>query len=277
MSNFPRFFGMFCLCLTLQACGLLDLKDKALDMLVDKIPLTLEQSIGEQVLPNVLPPESILKDPESLKMLSALLQPLIEANSINSPNIRLVISKDRALNAFAIPGGTLIFNVGLLKAAETPEEILGVAAHEIAHATERHVLKSMVQTLSLTAALTFIVGDVGGLAAFLIQQSQQLLQNGFSRKQEAEADEVGFQYLVKAGINPSGLVRFFQRLQDPAQKPASSTDGMAKIENFLSTHPLTEERIKKIETWMKELSAESGKQFKPVKFPLKNLQARLPN
>lgn len=265
------------LLLSLQGCGLLSLKDKLLDMLVDKIPIELETAIGERILPTVLPKEAIHNDPEALKLLSNLLEPLFKANKINSPPFRLLISKDPQLNAFALPGGILVFNSGMLRAAATPEEVLGVAAHEIAHATERHVLKSMIQTLSLTAMLTFFLGDLSGLSAFLIQQGQILLQNGFSRVQEAEADRVGFDYLVAARIDPNGMTQFFKRIESQADRGGQQDGGsMAKVESFFSTHPLTAERIKNVEGWIQELPETTRARFRASPFPLETLKARLP-
>lgn len=262
--------------LFLQGCDVLSFKDKVLDLVVDRIPLEVEEAIGKKVLPTVLPDEAILKDPESLAQLNALLDPLFKSNQITSPRFRVLISRDPQLNAFALPGGILVFNAGLLRAAASPEEILGVAAHEIAHATERHVLKSMVQTLSLTALISLFIGDMGGLAALLIQQGQILLQNGFSRGQEAAADRVGFEYLVKARLDPRGMTSFFQRIQAEAEKKgAEGQDGgsLAKIESFYSTHPLTSERIKNVESWREELPAPVKNSFRASAFPLRRLQA----
>lgn len=260
----------------LTGCGVLEWKDRAIDALIAKVPDEFEVELGEYVLPTILPPEAMLQDPAIMQLLVELLQPLIQPKSKNDdlPQIRLVISKDKTLNAFAIPGGILIFNVGLLEAAGSAEEILGVAAHKLAHVSERHVLKSMIQGLSLYAAITLLLNDVEGVAAFLVQQAHVLLQNGFSRKQEAEADEKGFEYLVHAGIDPHGLVRFFQRLQNKQENRGGKS--AASINNFLSTHPLTENRIKRIKDQINQLTPAQQAHIKPVAFDLKNFQKMLP-
>jgi predicted Zn-dependent protease len=264
--------------LTLSGCGILEWKDKALDALVARIPPDMEVGLGEQVLPSVLPPEAILKDAALQSRLEGLLKPLIERNGINQPPIKIYISREPALNAFALPGGILIFNAGMLMAAGTPEEILGVAAHELAHVTEKHVLKSMVQSLGLTAIVSFFLGDVSELGVYILQQSQMLLQNGFTRTQEAEADGIGFDYLVNAGIHPQGMSQFFQRLEkqksEEADAPAENRS-LQRMSVFLSTHPLTAERIRMVEERLATLANEKKQKLKPVRFDLKDFQQRL--
>lgn len=273
-----RMFCLMVLGLTLSGCGILEWKEKALDALVSRIPPDMEVGLGEKVLPTVLPPEDVLKDPVLQSRLEGLLKPLIERNGINQPPIKIYISRDGELNAFALPGGILIFNRGMLLAAGSAEEILGVAAHELAHVTEKHVVKSMIQSLSLAAIISFFLGDVSELGAYILQQSQMLLQNGFTRTQEAEADRIGFDYLVAAGIHPKGMSQFFQRLEkrksEAADAPAEGRR-LDRVSVFLSTHPLTAERIRMVEERIAGLSAQEIKALKPVRFDLKDFQQRL--
>ncbi len=258
----------------LSGCGVLEWKDRALDALVDRIPPDMEASLGAQILPSVLPPEAVLKEAELQARLESLLKPLIDRNKIHEPKIRIIISREPALNAFALPGGILIFNKGMLMAAGSPEEILGVAAHELAHATEKHVLKSMIQSLGLAAIVNFFLGDVSDLGAYILQQSQVLLQNGFTRKQEGKADEIGFEYLVGASINPQGMNHFFQRLEKQKSEGGES-EKLQRASAFLSTHPLTTDRIRLVEERMAALTPAEKDKLKPVKFDLKGFQERL--
>lgn len=262
------------LSLMLSGCGILEWKEKALDALVSRIPPDMEVGLGEKVLPTVLPPEAILKDPVLQSRLEALLKPLIERNGIKQPPIKIYISREAELNAFALPGGILIFNRGMLMAAGSAEEILGVAAHELAHVTEKHVVKSMIQSLSLAAIVSFFLGDVSELGAYILQQSQMLLQNGFTRNQEAQADQIGFDYLLAAGIHPKGMSQFFQRLEQRKSEAAGSQQ-IERMSVFLSTHPLTAERIRMVEERLAGLSTQQLKALKPVRFDLKDFQQRL--
>lgn len=271
-----RLSFLFVLSLFLSGCGLLEWKDKALSALVARIPIEMEVSLGGQILPTLLPAEALVRHPALQDNLEQLLRPLIERNNISSPPIRIFISKDPAINAFAIPGGKLIFNAGFLNAAESPEEVLGVAAHEIAHATQRHVVKSMVQSLSLAAIVSFFLGDISGIGAYILQQSQMLLQNGFSRVQEAEADELAFQYLVQARIDPRGMVQFFQRIQElESGQSQPQPKNLQKVNNFFSSHPLTQDRIRMIESKMQQLSAKERESLRAVRFNLVLLKKQL--
>lgn len=267
------------LCLSLpwvSSCGLSNLKDKALDALVNKIPLEMEEAIGDGLLPQILPKERAFTDKKTLQQLEELLLPLIKSSGLDKDFVKVHISKDSELNAFAAPGGHLIFNAGMLRAAERSEEILGVAAHELAHAKRRHVTKSMVQSVGLSVMVGVVFGDLEGVAAFLIQQGQAMLSNGFSRTQESEADELGFRYLVVAGIDPRGMADFFQRIQKKNEdSPLSSSGALGKVASFLSTHPLTEERIKLLHKRYDGLSGERKDRIKPVEFPLKSFQDNL--
>lgn len=269
-----RHASLLILSLLISACGLLDLKDRALDSLVRRIPSDMEESLGRQILPSVLPAEAIVRDAELQAELQSLLRILITRNKINQPRIRLYISRDPALNAFALPGGILIFNAGMLTAAGSPEEILGVAAHELAHVTEKHVLKSMVQSLGLTAIVMFFLGDVSELGVYILRQSQVLLQNGFSRKQEAEADDIGLDYLIAAGVHPQGLLQFLQRLEQKKSNRAQDKS-LEKVSTFLSTHPLTADRIRNIKERTETLPSSERQKLKPVQFDLKGFQTRL--
>ncbi|MBC7532304.1 MAG: M48 family metallopeptidase [Oligoflexus sp.] len=251
---------------TVTSCGVLEWKDNLLSAASDQIPWSFEESMGDQMLPSILPAAATVKDVKAIAELQALLLPITE--KVLVPKIKIHISTDPALNAFAIPGGHLIFNKGMLMAVESPEEIIGVAAHEIAHATERHVMRSMIQGLGIYAIITLFVGDVSSLTAYLIEQGQALLQSGFSRKQERAADEKAVDNLIAARIDPQGMIRFFERIQ---KESGSSRSGVNK---FLSSHPLTAERIEAIESRLKALPA-GERQWHPIRFDLKAFQARL--
>jgi len=252
---------------TVSSCGALEWKDKLLSAAANQIPWSFEEAMGNQLLPSVLPEEAMIKDPKALAALEGLLKPITETIAV--PKIKIHISSDPALNAFAIAGGHLIFNRGMLLAAETPEEIAGVAAHEIAHATERHVMRSMIQGLGLYAIITFFLGDISAIGAYLLSQGKALLESGFSRKQERAADQKGVDNLIAARIDPRGMIRFFQRLQ----KEAGSAPPSA-VTKFLSTHPLTAERIEAIEARLKALPA-GEKNWKRIEFNMKEFQGRL--
>jgi Zn-dependent protease with chaperone function len=154
------------------------------------------------------------------------------------------VAEDPAINAFAIPGGYVVVNTGLIQAADSAEEVAGVLAHEVQHVELRHTLKNMVHTLGLRAALDLTLGDVSGTALGDIAATLGELK--FSRDLESEADRHGLEALKRAGIAPQGMVSFFDKL--------SKQDGAAPPE-LLSTHPAGAERMQTLQAMIRQEGA----------------------
>ena len=155
------------------------------------------------------------------------------------------VADDPAINAFAVPGGYVVVNTGLIRAADTAEEVAGVLAHEVQHVELRHTLKNLVHTLGLRAALALALGDVSG--SVLGDMAATLGELKFSRDLESEADQKGLAALRQAGIAPQGMVSFFDKLarQEKGAAPA----------DLLSTHPASEDRMKKLRGMIEEQGA----------------------
>ncbi|MEW6133406.1 MAG: M48 family metallopeptidase [Pseudomonadota bacterium] len=154
------------------------------------------------------------------------------------------VAEDPAINAFAVPGGYVVVNTGLIQAADSAEEVAGVLAHEVQHIERRHTLKNIVHSLGLRAALALVIGDIGGGA--LGDMAAQLSELKFSRELESESDKLGLLALKQAGISPQGMVSFFDKLrrQEGAAPPA-----------LLSTHPASEERMQALQAMIREIGA----------------------
>lgn len=140
-----------------------------------------------------------------------------------------VIDNPETVNAFAMPGGQIYFYTGLLKEADNQSEVMAVVSHEVAHVSQRHIAKQLVLAYGLQAVAQAAVGEnpglVGELAAAIVGQGALLT---FSRKQESEADEVGFDYAVEAGYHPEGFVTFFRKLDEQREVDPPT---------WLSSHP----------------------------------------
>lgn len=270
-----RQFTLTVLSLIVLSLGLIYLVSKswypALDMLVDRIPYSIEKKLGEHLIKAVLPADKGLNHPKIEEILVKQLRPLIKQLPKNMQGIKLHISKNHEINAFALMGGHMIFNRGLLLRASSLEEVLGVAAHELAHIRERHSMKALVQSLGLFFAIDLLVGDIGGTIAVLIENSQMLLQKGFSRSHELEADDTGYQILKRAEVSPQGMVDFFRLLKHDAKE--SGLDQFSEAFAILSTHPGTTERIEKLE---KRILSEKT-QFPPIPFDYQNFISLLEN
>ena len=155
------------------------------------------------------------------------------------------VANYRDLNAFALPGGPVWVNRGVLQAARTESQVAGVLAHEVAHVAQRHaaqqISKGMIAN-GLLGLLGAVLGNAGG--ARTAQTGAQVLAGGylmkFSRDDEREADRVGVEIMRRAGWDPRGLLEFMQILRDQAGRDPGS------VEVFLSTHPSPGERIEQL-------------------------------
>jgi len=137
-------------------------------------------------------------------------------------------------NAFALPGGTIVMTDALVKLA-TPEELDAVLAHEFAHWQRRHTLQSIFRGSAALLLVTAVTGDLSTLTAFAATIPITLLQRGYSREFETEADADAIESLRRAGIDPRHMASILHKLE--AAREAGPQDY-----SYLSTHPATEER-----------------------------------
>lgn len=239
--------------------GLLYLQqDTIADWLIQRIPVQQEAEIGEAVLAQSRLTMQLSESGPSVEALRRIGEML----TIDSPHrYRWFVANQREINAFAAPGGIVVVNAGLLRAITSPEELAGVLAHEIAHAELRHSLKGIVKSFGLRTLASLALGDYGGTA--LAEGMKKLAELGFSREAEREADLEGLRRLVAAGIDPQGMVRFFELLEKEQQLTPPQ---------FLSTHPSNVERI----TALKSEIALLPKDWRPLAIDLAAIRAGLP-
>jgi len=209
-----------------------------------------EQELGEAFMRSVRHQATLVTDPHVNRYIRQLGARLV-ANSDNpSYPFTFFVVDDPSVNAFAGPGGRIGVHTGLLLAAENESELAGVMAHEIAHVTQRHLLRAYesAQQLSLpTAAATIAAillgaatgsADAGIAAASAVQAGSIQQQLNFTRANEKEADRIGIQTLSRSGIDPIGMSAFFERLYQTTR-----LYGVSSVPEFLSTHPVTTDRI----------------------------------
>jgi len=182
----------------------------------------------------------------------------------------LFVSDAREVNAFALPGGYLVFNRGLLEKARTPEEIQGVIAHEIAHVLKRHNLVQLAQTIGLDVAVPAILGNKNLYLDVLVRNGSQLLSLKFTRDNERAADDLGWELLQNAQINPQGMITFFASLKSDMDARGKGDSGPGAA--FLSSHPTPKERIYRLE---QKMTALGSWEFKSFEFEFKSLRAGL--
>jgi predicted Zn-dependent protease len=152
------------------------------------------------------------------------------------------VVNSNVVNAFALPGGYVYVNRGLIERADNASELAGVLAHEVAHVVERHGIENVQRAQNANMGLALVYGvllgrNPGGLEQIGIQAGGSAVFARYGRDAEREADLRGVEYLVRAGYNPQGMVTFFNELLNERQRSPS------RLEQWFSTHPLTEERI----------------------------------
>ena len=209
-----------------------------------------EAQLGRQVVRQLRNAGAMTEDPQLHEYVQTLGATLAAHAHNGEFQFEFFIVNDDAINAFALPGGYIGVNVGLIQASETESELAGVLAHEIAHVTQRHIARSVYDNqrssiLSIAAMLAAVLlgaaSDAGGDAMQGILTASQAAtvqrQIDFTRSNEFEADRIGMDTLYSAGFNPLGMASFFEKL--------SRRYGLArqKVPQFLQTHPVTSERI----------------------------------
>lgn len=250
---------LFLLLLPVLALGAFFLaQDDLADWVVQRIPYEQEARLGDLALAQTRLQMQLAESGPAVEAIRAIGEPL----TAGSPHrYRWFVADRPDLNAFAAPGGVVVVHAGLIRSADSAEEIAGVLAHEIAHAELRHSLKTMVKGMGLRALVAVALGDFSGTA--LAEAAKNLTELGFSRDAEREADRDGLRRLVAARIDPGGMVRFFEKLarEQSIAPPA-----------LLSTHPATEERIAELR---REVAALNGT-WLPLSIDLTAARAALP-
>jgi predicted Zn-dependent protease len=183
----------------------------------------------------------LVKDAESLRYINVLGDSLAHVTDERELEWHFSIVDSKEVNAFAVPGGYVYVNRGLIERAESMSQVAGVLGHEIGHVTRRHSIKQMQKSqganlgMSLGCILTRICGSSIGTSAMNLGAGGLFAH--FSRSDEAEADEEGVRTTVKAGIDPHGIPEMFQILLDERKKNPGAVDA------FFATHPMEEDRI----------------------------------
>jgi predicted Zn-dependent protease len=202
-----------------------------------------EQALGRQLAQEVEQSTRLINDPVVTEYVNRVGQNIVRNSDAKVPFTIKVIDDD-TINAFALPGGFFYVNSGLILAAENEAELAGVMAHEIAHVAARHATKQATRGQIINLASIPLI-FIGGPAGYAVRQAAGLaVPMGFlkfSRDAEREADLLGVEYAYASGYDPAEFVHFFETLKAKDKHKAS------KIAKAFSTHPMTDDRIKRSE------------------------------
>ncbi|HMO32542.1 MAG TPA: M48 family metallopeptidase [Lacibacter sp.] len=195
-----------------------------------------EKKLGDLLWSTFEESEILVRRPEITGPVEAFKKKLCEANGLSPDSIRVYIVDKKDVNAFAFPGRRLVLFTGLIEACETPEELCGVMAHEIAHIEKQHVMKKLAKEAGI-GILAAITGNAGS-SEVLRQVLRMLSSRAYDRSLEEEADQTAVDYLCEAGIGSEHLSHFFLRLSEKEKLPELLT--------WVSTHPGLKERAAEI-------------------------------
>jgi Zn-dependent protease with chaperone function len=236
------------------------------DQLVDEIPVEWEETLGDGVL-SAFPVEKN-PDPKVMALLTDILRLLKQSKPEETPyDLKIFILPTEQINALALPGGNIIIFEGLLKIADSPEELAGVLAHEVQHIFLKHSTRGILRNLASGMLLTLVLGDANTVMESVVNIAGQLNTLGLSRKMETEADVKGVELMLDAKINPQGMLSIFKKLLKEElqitenKKNNSSSKGMKEVFSYLSTHPSAKSRLKNLE---KQISKNSEKYWIPL-------------
>lgn len=202
---------------------------------------------------------NVIRDAEIEELLRDYTRPILRAAKLGGQNIEVVIIGDRAFNAFVADGRRIFINVGALYEAETPNQIIGVLAHETGHIAGGHLARmrdqiANAQTASIVAMLLAMGGMAAGAATNapgigeampgLIVGPQEMIRRsllGYARQQEESADRAAVNFLNATGQSAKGMLETFQRFADQSMFISRSVDP------YTLSHPMPRERIAALE------------------------------
>jgi predicted Zn-dependent protease len=196
----------------------------------------------------------LIRDAEIEQLLRDYTRPVLRAAGLGQRNIRVVIVNDRSFNAFVVDAKRIFVNTGALMDSETPNQIIGVLAHETGHISGGHLSKlraelanaetamilTMLLGLGAVAASATTHGSVGGNPMAAIAGPQSMILRSmlaYQRQQEEQADRAGVKFLTQSGQSARGMYDTFKRFADQQLFAAHGADP------YLQSHPMAAERI----------------------------------
>ena len=228
--------------------GFLVLADDVAGWAAGRIPIAQEVALGDASFAAMKKQLRLRDDTQAAAIVRELGARLTKGSRYT---YRFHLVQDKAINAFAMPGGIVVVHSGLLAATRSPEELAGVLAHEVQHVELRHSLRSLIKQMGLSAVWALVSGDLASAAGG--KAAQQMLSLKFSRDAEREADAAGFDALLRAGINPAGMPAFFATLDKAGAAPPE----------LLSTHPASAARREALAARVRALGARG---FEPLPY-----------
>ncbi len=206
----------------------------ALERTIDRGTMqTIDLTMAE---PTSLDPEKMAEAEELFARLLNAMPP--DQRTASNFNLQFRDLPGMGPNAFALPGGTIVLTDALVTEFDDPDIIGGILGHEIGHVVDKHGLRQLYRSLGIYVLIALIVGDTGPILEDIILEGNVLLSLANSRAHERDADDFGIRLADAAGLDPAGLLEFFEAL------PSDGTP------SWYSSHPAHEERQENIRSYI---------------------------
>ncbi len=218
--------------------------------LKDVVPYSVKQALGDKVYVQMSKSYKSCAAPEAITELAASFYP-------DHPNIRVGVMHWRKQNAFALPGGRILFTHKLLQEAESRDEIIGIMAHEVAHIAHNDSMERLIRIIGNGLIIDTMTGG-----ASLAYAASALYELQYNREQEQAADEYAMAAALEHGFDTRAMAGFFERMMhvhedeetDESAKPKAQDESNETAEggidwSWLNTHPQTQARLDSMIAW----------------------------
>jgi predicted Zn-dependent protease len=212
-----------------------------------------EVELGAQYAQQINSQLPIIQDAEINRYINVLGDSIARVTNRTDLDWQFYVVNSPEVNAFAVPGGFIYMNRGLIERAQNLAQVAGVLGHEIGHVTQRHSIEQMQKAQGANIGLT--IGCILAPSVCSNQAAGALINVGgsavfarFSRNDEAEADAEGVRFVTRAGIDPRGIPGMFRVLLEERERRPGGVDA------WFSTHPLEEDRIERTEAQIAQIA-----------------------
>ncbi len=203
--------------------------DRLLTLAANQVSIETETKMGQAVLKSYNKKGNTIQKGAAFDFVQKIGARLTKDSEYK---YQWIVVKDSMVNAFALPGGIVIVNAGLLQKADNANEVAAVLAHEVQHVEQKHALKNMLNSAGVAAVVMLVLGDAN---AAMILIAHQVSTQFFSRQVETEADAKGRELLIASKINADGMASFFKKLNVLTESQ--------QVPEWLSSHPDTTNRV----------------------------------
>ncbi|MBN8613874.1 MAG: M48 family metallopeptidase [Deltaproteobacteria bacterium] len=271
-ASFWRTFSLVAASLTALALVVLVLVTPTLlSWSVGLLPTSFDRQLGDLAASDLAATGETVTDPRVVSFVEAIVARLEESGPPSEHDYRVSVIENDEVNAFALPGGQIVVWTGLIREAESAEQIAGVLAHELAHVERRHGLRNVAHRAGIAIGLRLLVaiflgGDLDGFTSLAADVAVIAASNDYGQDQESEADADAVARMHAAGLDPNALAGFFRVMS------RAGVGELPAFASWLSTHPDHETRITAIESLTRQLGPAASR---PLALDLDAVKAAL--